>query len=520
MPRTRSFFVATFRPLCLVLLLLVLGACGSAEQTPPASSDGDADTEAAESDTESESSEADSEESDPVAAFYAGLSAGPGPDLRHRLGVASQMTQRAGKDADQDFEYSVYKELNKDGGSVTMRNGMDWNSIERSKGVWTMEGLDQYVQGAIDSGTNLIAPLDYAADWAVTDSDTSTLKPEDFAAYATKVASSYCPKGVKQYEIWNEENLSMFWHPAPNAAAYGTILKAAYTAIKAVCPDAVVSIGGMCSMTFNDFKLPRWYFMEDLYTAHPDICSYFDALALHPYTFAQAYTPERDYRITSDIMAENQNESVALARQKLAKLGCPNREIWFTEFGWPSYDLTQLQQADYLARSVLMAMHDDVRSMAWYTFYDFEPQPDSIRPHEQHFGLYEWPGKDGSNRKPKPAFAAFKGLWNVLGTSRFAGDLSGVLGLPAKVFVYAFLSDTGALTLAVWDGREMPDGKLGDGQKDNPDTRYELVLPLPAWAAKVVRLDQSGAKQEEAAPQNGAITLTLTGEVQYLQVSH
>ena len=50
----------------------------------------------------------------------------------------------------------------------------------------------------------------------------------------------YYGKGAKYFEIWNEPNNPAFWSPTPNPAAYTADLKAAYTAIKAVAPSAMV----------------------------------------------------------------------------------------------------------------------------------------------------------------------------------------------------------------------------------------------------------------------------------------
>jgi len=477
----------------------------------------DGDTDAEKSGEGINETDMDSENAFNPDAMYAALSPSDGPDLQHRLGVASQMSQSVGDNLDRNFEYSVYKDLNESGGSVGMRNGMDWNSIESVEGQWQPEGLDIYVNMAAENGVTLVGPLDYAANWAITDDDLGTLDPQDFANYAAYVSGRYCDT-VKMYEIWNEENIYPFWRPEPDAEHYGEILKAAYTAIKDACPDAVVSIGGLCSMTVGNFTHPRWEFLDKLYAAHPDICEYFDTLALHPYTFAQAYSPERDYAM-GDLTFQSQTLDTALAREKLANMGCPGRDLWFTEFGWPSYNISQDAQARFLARSVLIAMKDDVRGMYWYTFYDFEPDPEAALPQEKHFGLYEWPGKDGTNRTPKPSFKAFKGLWTVLGKTRFAGDLSSTLELPNDVYVYAFMDEENNLTLALWDGREDPDGVFGDGQESNPETTYELNLPLPSWFSTVRRFDQEGNEIEQAVPQDGIAVLTLTVEVQYLKIN-
>ena len=69
--------------------------------------------------------------------------------------------------------------------------------------------------------------------------------PAAFADWAAAVAKRYGGEGANYFEIWNEPNNPAFWAPKPNPAAYTADLKAAYAAIKAVDPAAVVLSGGL-----------------------------------------------------------------------------------------------------------------------------------------------------------------------------------------------------------------------------------------------------------------------------------
>jgi aryl-phospho-beta-D-glucosidase BglC (GH1 family) len=87
-------------------------------------------------------------------------------------------------------------------------------------------------------------------DWARPADSSFTHPPTnvaDFANFMTQLATRY--KGqVAAYEIWNEPNLNYEWgEQTPDPAAYTELLKAAYTAVKAVDPAAKVISGGLAT---------------------------------------------------------------------------------------------------------------------------------------------------------------------------------------------------------------------------------------------------------------------------------
>ena len=226
------------------------------------------------------------------------------------------------------------------------RESFDWNRIEPRRGWYEWAKFDQAVEVAAAHHVELTGRLEYSAAWASSApaSAASSTKqfyppsnPADFAAYAAAVVHRY--KGqVHTWEIWNEENSASFWKPAPSAAAYSALLKAAYAAIKGEDPTATVLLGG--TVGFDRA------FMDGIASA--GAWSSFDALAIHTYVSGQ---PE------SGMIPVWLNN----ARAYLDVHG--RKPLWVTEFGWSTYSgsgssyvgVTETQQADYTARAYLLA---------------------------------------------------------------------------------------------------------------------------------------------------------------------
>jgi hypothetical protein len=450
----------------------------------------------------------DAGENDAAAGLWGGLIPA-GPRIRDALGVSTHMKQDDGDDPLREFEFERYAEL----GGARIREDYHWHRIEPAEGQWRFESVTAQVAMARARGVKILAMLAYGVDWAMPDGTTSGIAPGRFGTFAGRVASEFCAD-IGEYEIWNEPNLSRFWTPGPDPGAYGGFLKAAYAAIKATCPGARVLSGGLSS--WDDFDpFSRWGFLSALNDSHPDICAHFDVLAIHPYTFNQKPSPEHDWR-SGDVSFESQPVMTALTRKRLHEMGCPEKPVWFTEAGWPSYELDEDAQGRYLARSALLALRDGIEGYFWYTFWDGEPITTGERPHENYFGLFGWPGS-AQPRREKPAWLALKGLADVLGNARFSRDLSADLDLPADVYATAFLRDDGTVVCALWDGRDDPDVDEGVAQPGGPETTFDLDLPLPQGAAGYRLLGPDGREISAGGPAT-VVRVTLTPEVKYLEL--
>lgn len=543
----------------LILLLVLFGsfcisACGSSNETPDGDIDiieneteneietdtddsTDGDLDAPEMEIEENSEFAENEELEPELESEIELeeetepalwevTESSAPTLQSILGVSTHMKQSEGENAHRDFEFEKYVEL----GGIRIREDYHWHKIEPEDDQWTFDPVDTQVQMAKARNIKVLPMMAYTVDWAFTEEGNySSIDPMVYAQYAAKVAEQYCDY-IKEYEVWNEPNINRFWKPDVDMAHYALFLKQSYIEIKKVCPDARVATGGLAGYDFTENAFNRWWTLDAMAEAVPDICDYFDIFSFHPYTWMQQVPPEKDWEITQGTWAESLPEMMRLAREKLASIGCKDKAFWATEAGWPSYDLiseedqttysldNEMVQGIWLPRGVLLAAMDNVEAYFWYTFWDGEPITEGLRPHENYFGLFGYRGEDGTTRRAKPGWETMKALVTVAGESRFVRNLSNVLGLPSDVYVLLFAEDDNTLILAMWDGRDVPDVTIADGTLEGGwDTTYDLTMDLPEGVTGLA-LYNIFAEEQTAPTTLDKFSLTLNHKVQYLVI--
>jgi hypothetical protein len=179
----------------------------------------------------------------------------------------------------------------------------------------------------------------------------------DYADFLRYVATRYAGR-VSAWEVWNEENTQRFWSTGPNAAQYTQLLKAAYPAVKAADPNALVVFGGVSQ---NDYS-----FIEGAYAAGAK--GSFDVMAAHPYP---GPNPPEAVWYAGGRIAQNAFSGFREVRGSMLARG-DDKPIWLTEFGWStttteSWGVTQAQQADYLTRAYrLLESYPYVTQAYWY----------------------------------------------------------------------------------------------------------------------------------------------------------
>ena len=286
---------------------------------------------------------------------------------------------------------------------------------------------------------------------------------------------------------------------------FGLLLKAAYAGVHEQDPTAQVLFGGLSPLDDNLFD-PRgiWNFVARVGEAHPDLCQHIDGLAIHPYTFLQQPGPEYSLDL-GFYRYPNLRDSIGQARGLLEQLGCGEIPIHLTEMGWPSLLIGQERQAAYFQRGVLLAASINVQSFCWYTFFD--ETPDSTIPTEDYFGLYHLPDEDElTDPPPKEAYHTLVGLNQVLGQSRYAGDLGAVLGWDEANFALVFVDDADAWTVALWHFSE----KFNE--------QAQAAVPLhPAAVGQWTLFDEHGAELESGDATDAELELTISGEVRFLR---
>lgn len=228
-------------------------------------------------------------------------------------------------------------------GITDLRVLVPWAAVQPIQGWNDWSAVDRVINGAAARNIKVLGILNSPPVWA---SVPNTLPlagmPADnaqFAAFAGAAAARYKGK-VTAWEVWNEPNAITFWAPGPNAAQYTALLKAAYTAIKAADPNAVVvaaSVGSTIDwfgLTVNPVK-----FVEGMYAA--GAAGYFDALSFHPYQYTTPFS-QGGYMYEAPITQANRIYALMVAN------GDGHKKIWATEYGQPSSEVSDANQAAYI----------------------------------------------------------------------------------------------------------------------------------------------------------------------------
>ena len=248
-------------------------------------------------------------------------------------------------------------------GAKWVRIEFRWNEAEpSSKGAYDQNIIARYDQ-AIDTaraaGAKVLVFVNGAPRWA-SGSRVPMTRPQnagDYADFLRYVAARYAGR-VSAWEVWNEENTQRFWSSGPSPAGYAALLKAAYPAVKAADPGALVVFGGVSQ---NDYA-----FIEGAYQAGAK--GSFDVMAVHPYP---GPNPPETVWYTGARIAPNAFTGFREVRNSMLASG-DDKPIWLTEFGWStttteSWGVSPAQQADYLTRAYrLLEQHPYVQLAYWY----------------------------------------------------------------------------------------------------------------------------------------------------------
>ena len=182
-------------------------------------------------------------------------------------------------------------EAMKDTGITSIRVDASWyNTQPNGADSYNWTPLDNVVSSIHKAGLTADLIIDGCPPWAAASGASGQFaqpaSPTEFGDWAAAVAKRYDGEGANYFEIWNEPNNPAFWSPAPNPAAYTADLEAAYAAIKAVDPAAVVLTGGLAPEANSSNSYNPVTFFEDMYADGAQ--GSFDGVGDHPYTYPYA----------------------------------------------------------------------------------------------------------------------------------------------------------------------------------------------------------------------------------------
>lgn len=347
-------------------------------------------------------------------------------------GVSTHISLGNGAAREQELAMEV------EAGVKMIRRDFTWSKIEPSQGDLHMEQYADLVAAGVEHGVQVLALLDYSVGWAeAVPGDYTTIDEAAFGAFAGAVAAEFGDH-IEFYEVWNEENLETFFKPAPDPKKYGALLKAAAQAIRAADPGAVVLLGGLNSIGVLIGK--PWEFFEAVADEHGDIGNYFDGFAIHPYTVAQALSPEQENA------AGTYADMLRFARVALGHYGMEYKPLFITEMGWPACPCPPLEppllipnvsydeQANYLVRSYVLAAAQRVDVFLWYDFMDGDGSGQIFS--ESYFGLVQYDPDPGDDIPPelKPSYSAYAALNGFMDGRVYGGDIGPSLHCHAHLF--------------------------------------------------------------------------------------
>ena len=258
-------------------------------------------------------------------------------------------------------------------GLTSVRVDVSWYNIQLDgPGSYNWTSMDTAVSAIQNAGLTADLIIDQCPPWAAASGASGIFaqpaSPAAYGTFAAAVAKRYYGNGAQYFEIWNEPNLQEFWSPGPDPAAYTADLKAAYTAIKAVTPSALVITAGLAPASDSSNTMDTVHFVQDMYADGAQ--GYFDALGDHPYTFP--FTPGNV--MLGSAWSEMSQTSPSL-RSLMAAHGDGGKKIWITEYGAPtngtSNPVSDTDQSDEIVQAISQAKQLGwIGSVYLYTWQD------------------------------------------------------------------------------------------------------------------------------------------------------
>lgn len=246
-----------------------------------------------------------------------------------------------------------------------IKQQVQWATVEPNPGSFNFGTLDSLVNIAQASHVNVLFSVVDAPSWAAVPNGAFPKDPSQFASFMSTLATHF--KGrVQAYEIWNEENFAREVGPGNiNAGNYVELLKAAYPAIKAADPNAIVVSGAPTPTGVNDPNIAERdiTYLQQMYQYQGGIVkNYFDVLGAHN----EPYWNPPNQTVATATNTSYANDPSFFFRQVedyhnlMVQMGDGNKPIWETEIGYDSnpeapsgysgWTVSPQQQATYLVQ--------------------------------------------------------------------------------------------------------------------------------------------------------------------------
>jgi polysaccharide biosynthesis protein PslG len=338
---------------------------------------------------------------------------------------------------------SRYVGLIEAGGATSLRDDVSWASVEPARGRFIWSGPDEIVTQAAEHHLHALLVIDTTPPWASGGSASNPGRywlpprnPADYGVFAADVAARYAAGGTfwKEHpglpvyllagvELWNEENLKLFWGGAtPDPHTYAAMVTAAYGRIKQVDPSMTVVLGGLApGGAYNDVTCSghvgtghdaaAWNGVNYLQALYADgIHGHFDAIAWHPYNFWKGATATQMLTYNPCSAWSQMATTPVSVRSLMVARGDAAKSIWITEAGAPTCvtGATYTCVSPTVQADLATAETSLWRSYSWaggFYWYDIRDDSLGMQYAASHFGAVT------PDDSPKPAYHALQQAW-------------------------------------------------------------------------------------------------------------
>jgi hypothetical protein len=345
-----------------------------------------------------------------------------------------------------------------------------WDRIERQPGKYDFSVYDRLMAALQQYHLRPVFILDYTN--GLYDHGASPHSPEAqtaMASWAAAAVTRFRGQGIV-WEMYNEPNTSLFWHPQANAQDYINTALAVGQAIQKAAPGEAVVGPGTSGVDFP--------FIEACLKA--GLLKYWAGVSIHPYRDSPPESASSDLGRLHRLIAQ-------YARGKQIP-------IVVSEWGYPLHgSMDEATQAKFLPRAWLFARAADIPLSIWYNWLD----PTSNDPKNMVKGAYN--ASRDQIYQPKAVFFAAQALTSFFDGYRYVKRLvmPGLTGVDDYVLLFSNGSD---VRVAAWS--PLPSG-------------HRIVIPASPGKFRVV--NNTGQQGPPLAADARGLSLVVSDSPQYLQ---
>jgi hypothetical protein len=297
-----------------------------------------------------------------------------------------------------------------------------WNRCERSKGVYDFAWLDEVVDNLLRRGVqpwfnlgygNIVympgIPVETGVGCVPTEYGEECLA--GWKKFVTAITKHFLGR-VKDWEIWNEPNIDLFWQPSKASGAnFAELVAVTAPLIKTVDPQAKIS--GCCAM------IDAAFVQEALQAGIGD---HLDAFAVHPY----ATLPEQDYFANIAALRRLFQTYASHVKLQQGECGYPSQTYNHQDSWLTPYFASEATQARFVIRRIVLDSMARMERISYFHIVDligrtYRLSDGKARP-PIRLGLLR-----GEDYTPKAAYSVFSNMAVIFDGECRADELYAVL---------------------------------------------------------------------------------------------